>query len=194
MGYGMDKPTLVGELVVLRPVRAEDADGMWEMVNDPEGRRLTGTVRDITREESDAWCASVASRPGRIDLAITVHGSDEFLGEIVLMDIDERDANASMRMSLRPGQRGRGFGGEAIGLVLAHAFGAPPEGLGLHRVALDVLEINPRARMLYENHGFQVEGRLREVHRDGDYWVDVELMAILEDDYRAAAATQPSRP
>ncbi|EYR64968.1 GCN5 family acetyltransferase [Actinotalea ferrariae CF5-4] len=181
----MEKPTLRGELVVLRPVAARDAEQMWEMVNDPEGRRLTGTVVEHTREQVDAWCATVSGRPGRIDLAITTHDSDEFLGEIVLADVDEHDANASMRMALRPGQRGRGFGGEAIGLVLEHAFAAPPEGLGLHRVALDVLEINPRARMLYESHGFEVEGRLREVHRDGEYWTDVVLMAILEDDYRA---------
>lgn len=188
----MHKPTLVGELVVLRPIRAEDADGMWEMVNDPEGRRLTGTIAEITRAETDEWCASVAGRPDRIDLAITTHGSDEFLGEIVLNEIDARDANATMRMSLRPGHRGRGLGGEAIGLVLSHAFAAPPDGLGLHRVGLDVLAINPRARMLYESHGFVVEGRLREVHRDGDFWVDVEVMAILEDDYRAAVDDHPA--
>ncbi|WP_225753756.1 GNAT family N-acetyltransferase [Actinotalea sp. Marseille-Q4924] len=186
----MDKPTLQGELVVLRPVAARDAAAMWEMVNDPEGRRLTGTVVEHTREQTDAWCATVSGREGRIDLAITQHDSDEFLGEIVLMDIDEHDANASLRMSMRPGQRGRGFGGEAIGLVLEHAFASPPHGLGLHRVALDVLEINPRARMLYESHGFEVEGRLREVHRDGEFWTDVIVMAILEDDYRAAQQVQ----
>lgn len=189
----MDKPTLRGELVVLRPIAARDADQMWEMVNDPEGRRLTGTVADITREVNDRWCATVAERDGRVDLAITTHDSDEFVGEIVLLDIDEHDANAAMRMSMRPGYRGRGFGGEAIGLVLEYAFAPAPRGLGLHRVSLDVLEINPRARMLYESHGFEVEGRLREVHRDGDFWTDVFLMAILEDDYRAARAGHDRR-
>lgn len=186
----MEKPTLRGELVVLRPIAARDADQMWEMVNDPEGRRLTGTVAQISRATNDSWCATVADRAGRVDLAITTHDSDEFVGEIVLLDIDEHDANASMRMSMRPGHRGRGFGGEAIGLILEYAFAAPPEGLGLHRVGLDVLDINPRARMLYESHGFEVEGRLREVHRDGEFWTDVYVMAILEDDYRAARAAQ----
>jgi RimJ/RimL family protein N-acetyltransferase len=186
----MHVPTLTGELVVLRPIRAEDADGMWEMVTDPEGRRLTGTTGELTREQVDAWCATVADQDGRADWAITTQGSEQFLGEIVLNDIDDRDAHADMRMSLRPGQRGRGLGGEAIGLVLEHAFAAAPRGLGLHRVGLDVLEINPRARMLYENHGFQVEGRLREDHRDGDYWCDTILMGILEDDYRALRADQ----
>lgn len=184
----MDKPVLRGELVVLRPIRAEDADGMWEMVSDPEGRRLTGTTAAFTREQVEAWCAEVAARDGRVDLAITTHDSDEYLGEIVLLDVDHENANADIRLSLRPGFRGRGYGGEAIDLVLAHAFAAPPDGLGLHRVGLDVLSINPRARMLYENLGFVVEGRRREVFRDGEFWSDSVLMSVLEDEYRAATA------
>lgn len=180
----METPVLSGELVHLRPIRADDADAMWEMVNDPEGMRMTGTTRTFTPEEIQDWCASVPTLAGRHDWAIT-HGSDEYLGEIVLNEMDEHDARANLRMVLRPGHRGRGFGGEAISLVLAHAFAEAPEGLGLHRVSLDVLSINPRARMLYESLGFVEEGRLRESHRDGEFWCDAILMAILEDDYRA---------
>lgn len=183
----MDKPVLRGELVVLRPIRADDADAMWDMINDTEGNRLTGTTAAFTREQVDAWCAGLAARDDRIDWAIT-HGSDEYLGEIVLNDIDTHDANANLRLALRPGQRGRGWGSEAISLVLAHAFAEPPYGLGLHRVSLDVLSINPRARILYESLGFVEEGRLREAHRDGDFWCDAIVMAVLEDDYRAATA------
>ena len=115
------KPTLTGELVVLRPVRADDADAMWEMVNDPEGARLTGRTQRSTREEIAMWCATAGEVDGRVDWAIT-HGSDEYLGEIVLNRIDPHHSSANLRLALRPGQRGRGFGGEAIELVLAHAF------------------------------------------------------------------------
>lgn len=182
----MRTPTLSGELVVLRPVRAEDADPMWEMVTDPEGVRLTGTTADLTREEVAEWCATVGDKTDRLDWAIT-HDTDEYLGEIVLNAIDRHSASANLRMALRPGQRGRGFGGDAIELVLAHAFAEAPEGLGLHRVSLDVLSINPRALMLYESVGFVTEGRLRESHRDGEFWCDAIVMGMLEDDYRGRA-------
>ena len=184
----MDKPTLSGELVVLRPIRPGDAPGMWEMVSDPEGRRMAGTTAHYTRKQIDKWCATVARRAGRLDLAITTAGSEEFLGEIVLNEIDAVDANANLRLSMRPAHRGRGLGTEAISLVLAHAFAAPPAGLGLHRVWLQVLSINPRARILHESLGFVLEGRLRESHRDGEFWCDSIVMAILEDDYRARVA------
>ncbi len=178
------QPTLRGEMVTLRPIGADDADGMWEMVSqDPEGTRQTGSG-NFTREQVDHWCATIAGLDGRADWAIT-HNSDEFLGEIVLNHIDLHSRNANLRLSLRPGHRGRGFGGEAIQLVLNHAF--DPAGLGLHRVSLDVLSINPRAFALYESMGFVVEGRLREAHLDGDHWCDVIVMALLAESWQSQA-------
>jgi len=177
----MDKPTLEGEMVRLRPVRADDAAHMWEMVNDPEAMRTTGTTDTFTRQQIDRWCATVADQPGRIDLAITANGSDDFLGEIVLNDIDDTLRSANMRLVMRPGYRGRGYGTEAIELVLGLAF----DGIGTHRVELDVLSINARAHSLYENIGFRHEGRRRDAYRDGDGWCDAIIMSMLEDEYRA---------
>lgn len=177
-------PTLTGELVVLRPLRPEDADPLWELVTDPEGRRLTGDHSEPDRAWVEARCAGDVPDDA-LALAVCTHLDDELVGEVRLDGIDRVDAHATFRMSMRAGHRGRGLGTEAIGLTLDHAFAPEPEGLGLHRVDLRVLGINQRARMLYESHGFVEEGRLREVHRDGEFWTDVIIMAILEDDHRA---------
>jgi len=177
----MEKPTLLGEMLVLRPIGPQDADGVWDLVTDPEGRRLTGTTREFTRAEIDAWCAAVADEPGRIDLAVTMDPADEYLGEIVLQDIDDALGSAQMRLAMRPAYRGRGYGTEAIELVLGLAF----DGLGLHRVGLDVLAINTRAVSIYENLGFRIEGRRRDAYRDGERWCDAIDMGLLEDEYRA---------
>lgn len=177
----MQKPTLQGEMIVLRPVRADDADAMWDMLADPEGNRLTGTTRTFTREEVEAWCASRETAEGRYDFAVTANGSDEYRGEIVLNDLDEDVRCAGLRLSMRPAYRGRGYGTEAIELVLGFAF----EGLGMHRVELEALSINTRAVSLYENIGFRVEGRRRDGYRDGDGWCDAIVMSMLEDEYRA---------
>lgn len=172
---------LEGELVRLRPIRAEDADAMWESVTDPEGRRLTGTTREFTRAEIDEWCATVAGEVGRVDLAVTAGGSDEYLGEIVLSSIDRVARSAELRLAMRPGYRGRGYGTEAIQLMLGLAF----ETLGLHRVGLEVLATNARAQSLYENLGFAVEGRRRDAAHDGERYVDVIVMGILDEEFRA---------
>ncbi len=173
---------LEGELVRLRPIRADDADAMWESVTDPEGRRLTGTTKEFTRAEVEHWCATVAGAVGRVDLAVTAGGSDEYLGEIVLNDLDHVARSANLRLAMRPAYRGRGYGTEATALMLSLAF----DTLGLHRVGLDVLTLNARAQALYANLGFVPEGRLRDAARDGERYCDVIVMAILEDEYRAA--------
>lgn len=177
----MQKPTLQGEMIVLRPVRTDDATAMWDMLADPEGNRLTGTTAVFTRAQVDAWCESREAAEGRYDFAVTALGDDEYRGEIVLNDIDEAVRSAGLRLAMRPVYRGRGYGTEAIELVLGFAF----DGLGLHRVELEALSINTRAMSLYENIGFRLEGRRRDAYRDGDGWCDAVVMSMLEDEYRA---------
>ena len=166
---------LEGELVRLRPIRAEDADAMWESVTDPEGRRLTGTTREFTRAEIDEWCATVAGEVGRVDLAVTAGGSDEYLGEIVLSSIDRVARSAELRLAMRPGYRGRGYGTEASSSCSARS-----DTLGLHRVGSGARDA--RAQSLYETLA-SPEGR-RDAARDGERYAII-VMGILEDEYRA---------
>ena len=177
----MDKPTLHGEMLVLRPIGPHDADAIWEVVSDPESRRLAGLSEELTHRDVQRWTAHVATVDDRIDLAVTMSGSDEYLGEIVLDAIDPVVRSANLRLTMRPAYRGRGYGTEAIQLVLGMGF----DGLGLHRIGLVVPAINARAKSLYENVGFRVEGRLRDAFRDGDGWTDGLVMGLLEDEYRA---------
>jgi RimJ/RimL family protein N-acetyltransferase len=191
-------PVLHGEMVRLRPIEPRDADRLWESLQDPEGMRLTGTTAAFTREQVDEWAATVGGRTGRYDWAITPGAvrdgqqvSDELIGEIVLNQIDEHAGSANLRLQMLPDYRGRGYGREAIIEVLRFAFdgaGGDTDGAagpGLHRVSLDVLSINPRARALYGSLGFREEGVLRDVYRDGDGWADSIVMSILEDEFRA---------
>jgi RimJ/RimL family protein N-acetyltransferase len=163
------KPTLVGERVTLRPVSGEDGDALWEMVNDPEGRDLTATTATISREQSDAWYASRGGATGRLDLAIVENVSGEVVGEAVLNEHDPATSSANFRIALRgPAYYGRGLGGEATRLVVAHGLGP----VGLERITLTVLARNPRAVAAYQRSGFRETGRYTE---DGEEWVEMEV-------------------
>ena len=48
-------PELVGELVRVRPLAERDADRTWELVQDAEALRLTGTTTTFTRAQVDEW-------------------------------------------------------------------------------------------------------------------------------------------
>ena len=177
----MKAPTLQGEMIVLRPLEARDTDAVYELLADPEGRRQVGSTRQYARDQIPEAIAAAGAADDRIVLAVTANGSDEYLGQIALEAIDLVVRRAAVTLQMRPAYRGRGYGTEAIELVLGFAF----DGLGLHRIGLQVLTINARAMSLYENLGFRVEGRLRDAYRDGDGWCDGVVMGLLEDEYRA---------
>lgn len=177
----MKAPTLQGEMIALRPLQARDADAMHELLSDPEGRRLVGTTHEYTRSEIPGVIARAAAADDRMILAVTANGSEEYLGQIALEAIDRVVRCARVTLQMRPAYRGRGYGTEAIELMLGFAF----DGLGLHRLGIQVLSINARATSLYENLGFRPEGRLRDAYRDGEGWCDGIVMGLLEDEYRA---------
>ncbi len=178
----IDKPTLVGEYVTLRPISAEDAPAMFASLDDPESTRLTGTQDTFTFEQVERHCARVASAEDRLDYAITRTGDPTYLGEVVLNEIDDRNHSAGFRIALaRQELFGHGLGSAAMRLLFDHAFDA----LNLHRIELEVYDFNPRAIHVYEKMGFVREGVRRDVLLwDGKYH-DAIVMGLLAEEYSA---------
>lgn len=80
-----------------------------------------------------------------------------------------------------PALLGKGFGTEAITLLLRHAF----EDIGLHRIGIRVLAYNKRAIRAYEKCGFTVEGRERETAYVKGSWHDDIMMGLLDREFLA---------
>jgi RimJ/RimL family protein N-acetyltransferase len=176
-----DKPTLRGDLVLLRPVGPEDVPGLVELLHDQESSRLTGSHGEFSLEVAERWYATRGEHDDRLDLAIVELESADYVGEVVLNELDPVNRSCGFRISLvGPRAFGRGYGTEATRLVLDHAFDV----VGLNRVELEVYDFNPRARHVYEKVGFTHEGTKRQaLHWDGQ-WVDAHLMAMLAEDRR----------
>jgi len=178
------KPTLAGANVLLRPFAFErDAPALREML-DPEALKLTGSYHDPGEmPEWDAaaeatfrdWYGTRNDQTDRLDLAVVDNASGQCVGEVVFNEWSEANRSCNFRTILGPRGRDRGLGTEAIRLFLSYGF----EQLGLHRISLDVLNFNPRAKRVYEKLGFVTEGVLREEHRWGDQWIDVTIMSML---------------
>ncbi|HTJ68245.1 MAG TPA: GNAT family protein [Actinospica sp.] len=174
-----DKPTLSGELVELRPVTVEDVPGLIELLNEPEGTRLTGTHSDIDPDLAEQWYATRADHDDRLDLAVIERATGTYVGEVVLNGLDTDNRSCGFRICLiGPRAFGRGFGTEATRLVLAHAF----DTVGLNRVELEVYDFNPRARHVYEKVGFVHEGTKRQALLWDGEWIDAHTMAMLASD------------
>ncbi|HBF41293.1 MAG TPA: GNAT family N-acetyltransferase [Anaerolineaceae bacterium] len=78
-----------------------------------------------------------------------------------------------------PGYRGKGYGTDAMKVLLYYAFTE----LNLHRIDLDVFEFNRRAIRSYEKAGFKYEGTERErIFKEDQRW-DILNMGILKSDW-----------
>ena len=181
------KPTLVGELVTLRPIRAEDADAIDAIIRaDGEIARLTGSVNSSSQEPEAMPLEKLreiyrgwAEAEDRLVLAVIDHASGDLVGEVVLAGFDEDNRSCWFRTLIGAAGRGRGLGTEATRLIVDHGFRV----LGLHRITLEVYDFNPRARHVYEKVGFVHEGTGREALLFDGEWVDVHYMAVIASDW-----------
>lgn len=182
------KPTLTGDLVVLRPFITEDIPVMGEILADPDLLRLTGSVHSTAEIEAESpevddatqqWYSSRADQSDRMDLAIVDRATNECVGEVVLNKVDADNLSCSFRTLMGPRGRGRGLGTEATQLIIRYGFDI----IGFHRISLTVFAFNPRARRVYEKVGFRSEGVERDAFRFDGEWIDNEIMAILRPEF-----------
>lgn len=179
-----DKPTLIGDLVELRPLTEADTPAVMAGLADTESMRLTGTHRRFTDDDVNTALRDWSRRDDRIDLAVVERATGRHAGEVVLNELDADNLACNFRIALTGEFTDRGLGSEATRLVLGHAF----DTVGVHRVELDVYAFNPRARRVYEKVGFVYEGTRRHALRWGRDWVDSHIMAMLADDWAARRA------
>lgn len=181
-----DKPTLEGERIVLRPLGPEHVDAFLSAARDSELRRLTGTHAEFDRETIERWVGTRSEHHDRLDLAIHRRDDDAFVGELALTSFDPLNESVAIRIALAGTDlRGKGYGSEAMRLVLAHAFDV----IGVHRVELDVYAFNESAVQVYEGLGFVHEGRLREALLWEGERHDALLMSILRPEWEQDRGT-----
>jgi RimJ/RimL family protein N-acetyltransferase len=138
--------------VTLAQLALNHLEPYLDLLADPEGRRLTATTQDFSREQIIEWLSTRAKTANRRDWAILdEHGN--FCGEVVLNDFDDAKNQMNLRIALRgPAYFSRGIGRQAIALALEVAF----DKLSLDKVTLEVLVNNPRAIASYKSVGFEL--------------------------------------
>lgn len=146
---------------------------------DPPGERsLEGTRGWLERaraSEDPRWWTLVEVSTGRA------------IGHVNLRDIDRHHGTAEMGITIgEKDARGRGYGTEAVKLLLAYAF----EEAGLHNVMIDVFAYNPAALRAYQKAGFREVGRRREAQVWEGTRHDVILLDALASEWKGAGASR----
>ena len=174
-----------GRLVRLCAPRADDAEVLSRWSEDATYRRLADTdaARPAPPEHLPGRGEAMGDDQANFEFRIRSLEDDRLLGFVAVCGIEWPNRHGFVAIGLGdPGDRGRGYGREAMELALRYAF----HELGLHRVSLDVIADNLPAVQLYRKLGFQEEGRLRErVLRDGKR-TDLIYMGLLCRDWEAS--------
>jgi RimJ/RimL family protein N-acetyltransferase len=111
---------------------------------------------------------------------IVENENDRPIGRGVLFNINHVDRKAMLGILIGEADyRGRGYGTEAVQLLLQYAFNL----LNLNSVSLGVFEFNPAALRCYEKVGFKIIGRQRQGRILGNARYDVILMDILAEEF-----------
>jgi len=171
---------LVGERVVLRLARPEDADALAEgFADDPTMGAMLGIEPD---HENAEWLRSTFPEDGQNGgerkvywFAIAHPERDQPIGEIGLVGISWPNRRAGLSILVLPASRRAGVGREAIELLVGWA----QSELGLHRIELHTLPENAPMQRLAEASGFMREGVLRDYAFERGRFVDNIVYARL---------------
>lgn len=165
--------------VVLAPLREEDSDLLFEWINDRDLVLLSSPFEPVERPDHDRWFRSVRERDDIEIFGIRLREEDRLIGSCQLNRIDRRNFTCELQIRIGEAEaRGRGYGTEAVRLLLAHAFGR----LGMARVGLHVFEGNAAAIRAYEKVGFKREGVLRGAALIDGNRIDVLVMSALREE------------
>jgi RimJ/RimL family protein N-acetyltransferase len=143
-------PTLHSDQVMLTQLEEIYFEDYCKLIADPISQHWTVTSATFTDEQLLDWLRTRPGQVERLDWAILNSETGEFLGEIVLNDLDTLAGTMNLRIALLSTKLGKGIGTDAVKLVVGYGF----QVLGLSQITLDVWSENQRAIRVYEKVGF----------------------------------------
>jgi RimJ/RimL family protein N-acetyltransferase len=191
---------VAGERVGLTALVKEEFLDRWDAYNDAEMGMLISyptaaasatspTKPPVTREHREALWELVVSR-AIVGFDVRTVEDRRFIGECSLSRIAWPRACGEIAMAIfDPEDRGRGYGTEAVTLLVAYGF----DGLGLHRVTMRYLAINGAVVQAVERQAESAGGRIVGIERESEWafggWQDTVLLEVLRDDFPPHPAT-----
>lgn len=169
---------LQGKLVTLRAARRDDLEQQCRFNNDVEVELAGGGDPPIPQslERLQAEFDAEAAKGGRNGPSFVIEADGQCIGQCALFQFDEIARTCALGITI--GDKaywGRGYGREAVALLVDYAFRLR----NVRKVWLTVNGNNARAIGAYRACGFVEEGRQRQqVWSNGEY-IDLVYMGLL---------------
>ena len=172
-------PKITGERLYLSPISLDDAEIYTKWLNDPAVARNLGQYIQMISLANEKKTLEQMALEGH-NYAIILKDSDQLIGNISLMEINHLGRRATLGLFIGDAdKRGKGYGTEAIRLILDYGFNT----LNLHNIMLNVNAGNEQGLACYRKVGFREFGRRREsIYFKGQY-TDLIYMDILDSEF-----------
>lgn len=161
--------TLKGEKVYLRALEPEDLDFLFAVENDEEFWKVSATSTPFSRYMLKQYLENSHRDIFEVkQLRLVIcENDDTAAGFIDLFDFEPQHGRAAVGILIKDEfRRSKGFGSEALNLLIKYCF----RRLELHQVYAHVGVDNSASRILFENAGFLPTGRKKDWMKiDGNY-------------------------
>lgn len=157
-----------------------DSDFMRMYVTDP-ARPMSAAM---VKKQYEKLEKEIDEEKNMYYFAIRTKEDDRLIGKALVYNIEWSNGNGAVRIGIGSADdRRKGYGSQAMGLVLRYMFAE----LNLFRVAMYVPEYNEAAIALARKFGFEEEVRRRKaLSRDGQRW-DYLVFGLLQEDWAKQA-------
>lgn len=178
----------IAKRICFRPTELEHASLYRAWINDPENHQFLRRYRPLNAVEEKEWLEKAHERKDDHLFEVALREGERPIGLCSLRTLEPPSRTGDLGITIGDrGEQGKGYGAEAIGLLLEYGFAT----LGLHRVQLCVYENNARAIRCYERCGFRREGVRREARWWAGRWWNIYDYAILEQEWQPDKTLSP---
>jgi RimJ/RimL family protein N-acetyltransferase len=171
---------IIGDRLYLSPINIEDAEQYTKWLNDPAVAVPLGQYKNLMSLPNEKKELESLTSEGH-NYAIVLKDGDCLIGNISLFEIDHLSRRATLGLFIGDEEkRGKGYGTEAIQLLLEYGF----DTLNLNNVMLQCDSDNKQGIACYRKVGFREFGRRRSsTFKSGNY-LDTVYMDILRHELK----------
>jgi RimJ/RimL family protein N-acetyltransferase len=169
--------TIIGNKTVMRALEIDDCQMLLELINDPETEYLLGGWSfPVSYQMQVDWLSGLSNDKETLRCVIESKDDKTAIGTVILSSIDYKNGSAEIQIKISDkGQRGKGYGSDAIYAIIKYGF----EELRLNCIYARVSNHNVASKNLFVKCGFKQEGLLRQrLFKRGQY-IDIVVLSIL---------------
>lgn len=182
---------LSGKRLLLRALKREDLPRLCAFNNALEIELAGGGDPPIPQslERLQAEFDQEAARGGRNGASFAIEADGLFIGQCALFNFNDTARTCELGIAIGdPDYLGKGYGREAIALLLDYAFRLR----NFRKVYLTVNGDNERAQRAYRACGFIEEGRWRQHVWSAGQYTDLVCMGVFREEWNRTAISSKS--